>query len=176
MPYSWRDLSKIDIRLKKISSCVPLFHAELGYQGSNKPAYFIGVYKCMLANAHEVWYMEKQWSFVKNGETIEGHSIGYHHSNITGVFEALKESYITQIGKKWVLLHLVPIFTDEIESVTELFGMFSNFVDVTTQQELQQEANILTEKVEFTPQYKANKNKQTSFKELQKKRQTKAEW
>jgi hypothetical protein len=178
---AWRDLSAANSPIKKLRDCVPMFHADMGFGDSTKPAYFVGVYRGLLPTGKEIWYVEKQWSFVKDGGLKQGQTVGFHLSSIKEVYESLIDILKNKVSKGWKVVvvtvnsrNLTPAATELLDMVKTFIMRLNNFVDEGGVPSFLSPSELAV----LLPKHSISVRKPLSdtFEELQRKRKLRSEW
>lgn len=164
-----RDIRQIEPELKDAKYVLSV---ALHKSFARSPAYWIDLY-CVSSSSGKPprWKALVQWSFVRQGEHVEGHSDPTTFHSPTQAAEWVEKRTDKKLQESWLFygLEIDPLFKSHaiVDYVSESVKMWTK-----------EEQPKVTEKppAQAYPQPKRPKTKAERFQELQRRRKAKAEW
>lgn len=171
-PYQWRDLRGVDdheLRDKlRGPDCKHVATIGLAKSFARRSAYWLDLYHAPKSKWGDAWFVARQWSFTRDGTTVEGQTVSRRHGTPAIAGTDLQALLQEKLDKGWKIHETVQVDKEGFDQVDiAAFAMITRLVGVM-------ETGTVQEKV--VESKAVAKNRAERLRDMQRKRQAKADW
>lgn len=168
MAYEVRDL---DEHCKKLRHGVCLVTCSFMKSFARRPAYWLEIYK-VPTKKHSSYIVARQWSFIRDGETVEGETLSAAYFSLNQATDHLAKLAQKKLEDNWIFHEpaIVPstVQGSDLQLIRNLLSAVGTFINAQT---LGTSATVKATTKSPDPKTRAER-----FEAARKKRQAKAEW